>query len=173
MIDTSINYNIPVFRSVKPWLKFDVFNLFNNEKLVGCNTSVVPDPDSPRDAFGLPTGYPPGRSSVRHRRTSNFPASLASAAAGRSGWRWECGFELFALARGHSGSARLVNIELRRPEALALAKAGTDAEAAPRIRMSSLRSAGRGRSDLMRADHHQPAFSAGTVPRASLHARAR
>jgi hypothetical protein len=76
VIDTSINYNVPVFQSVKPWLKFDVFNLFNNEKLVGYNTSVVPDPNSPRDALGLPTGYLQGPQFGRAQANSNFPASL-------------------------------------------------------------------------------------------------
>ncbi|MGE3510345.1 MAG: carboxypeptidase regulatory-like domain-containing protein [Vicinamibacterales bacterium] len=55
--DTSINYEIPVFRSLRPWLKFDVFNLFNNLKLVAWNTTISPDPNSPRDALGIPTGY--------------------------------------------------------------------------------------------------------------------
>ena len=76
VIDTSINYNVPVFRLVKPWLKLDVFNLFNNEKLIGYNTSVVPDPDSPRDALGLPTGYIRGPQFGQAQANSNFPSSL-------------------------------------------------------------------------------------------------
>ena len=38
---TSINYDIPVFRSLKPWVKFDVFNLFNNEKLIAWSTTYL------------------------------------------------------------------------------------------------------------------------------------
>ena len=49
LLDTSINYNIPVFRSLRPWVKFDVYNLFNNRKLIAWNTTVRPDPTSPLD----------------------------------------------------------------------------------------------------------------------------
>ena len=41
LFDTSINYNIPVFRTLRPWVKFDVYNLFNNQKLIGWNTAVT------------------------------------------------------------------------------------------------------------------------------------
>jgi len=57
LLDTSINYDVPVFRSLRPWLKFDVYNLLNNQKLVAWNTTVSQDPNSPRDALGLATGF--------------------------------------------------------------------------------------------------------------------
>jgi hypothetical protein len=57
LLDTSINYEIPVFRSVRPWLKFDVYNLLNNQKLVAWNTTVTQDPNSPRDELGLATNF--------------------------------------------------------------------------------------------------------------------
>src|SRR5205085_3588468 len=47
VLDFDVSYNIPVFRTVKPWLKFDVFNLFDNQKLIAWNTTVHPDPNSP------------------------------------------------------------------------------------------------------------------------------
>ncbi|HXI31624.1 MAG TPA: carboxypeptidase regulatory-like domain-containing protein, partial [Vicinamibacterales bacterium] len=34
IVNTSVNYNVPVFKSLRPWLKLDVFNLFNNLKLI-------------------------------------------------------------------------------------------------------------------------------------------
>ena len=57
LLDTSINYEVPVFRSLRPWLKFDIYNLFNNQKLVAWNTTVSQDPASPRDDVGLATGF--------------------------------------------------------------------------------------------------------------------
>lgn len=57
LFDTSINYEVPVFRTLRPWLKFDVFNLFNNQKLIAWNTTINPDPNSPRDRLGIPTGF--------------------------------------------------------------------------------------------------------------------
>ena len=75
VVDCRSTTTCPVFRSLRPWLKFDFFNLFNNEKLIGFNTAVVPDPNSPLDAFGLPTGYL--RARVRRGAGNQyFPASL-------------------------------------------------------------------------------------------------
>ena len=53
----SFNYNIPVFRTLRPWVKFDVYNLFNNQKLIAWNTTVSQDPASPKDSLGYATGY--------------------------------------------------------------------------------------------------------------------
>jgi hypothetical protein len=76
VFDTSLNYNVPLFRSLRPWVKFDVFNLFNRDTLIGYNTAVVPDPNSPRDALGLPTGYLQGPQFGQAQENANFPASL-------------------------------------------------------------------------------------------------
>jgi hypothetical protein len=62
LFDTSFNYDVPVFRSARPWVKVDIYNLFNNQKLIAWNTTVRPDPNSPLDAMGLPTGYIKGSS---------------------------------------------------------------------------------------------------------------
>ena len=54
----SINYNIPIFRTLRPWVKFDVYNLFNNQKLIAWNTTVSPGSERvPKDNLGLATGY--------------------------------------------------------------------------------------------------------------------
>ncbi len=50
-------YGVPVFRSFAPYLKLDVRNILNDQTLIGWNTTVHPDPNSPKDALGLPTGY--------------------------------------------------------------------------------------------------------------------
>ena len=60
LFDTSINYNIPVFSTLRPWVKFDVYNLFNNQKLIGWNTAVTQTAASAKDGLGLATGYTPG-----------------------------------------------------------------------------------------------------------------
>jgi hypothetical protein len=57
VFDMSINYDIPVVRKLKPWLKFDVYNLLNNEKLIAWNTTINPNKASPLNSLGLPTGY--------------------------------------------------------------------------------------------------------------------
>ena len=57
VLDMSFNYNIPVFKTVRPWIKFEVYNLFDNLKLIAWNTTIVPDPTSPKDSLGYATGY--------------------------------------------------------------------------------------------------------------------
>ena len=57
LFDASVVYNLAVFGTLRPWIKFDVYNLLNNQKLIRWNTVVRPDPASPADALGLATGY--------------------------------------------------------------------------------------------------------------------
>jgi hypothetical protein len=57
VMDFAASYSIPVWKSAKPWVKFEVYNVLNNQKLIGWDTTVTPDPNSPKDANGLPTGY--------------------------------------------------------------------------------------------------------------------
>ena len=57
VLDMSFNYNVPVFRTLRPWVKFDVYNLFNNQKLIAWNTTISQDPASPKDSLGYATGY--------------------------------------------------------------------------------------------------------------------
>ena len=69
VLDMSINYDVPVFRTLRPSIKFDVFNLFNNEKLIAFNTGVKQDPASGVDSLGLANGFTPGSISARRRAT--------------------------------------------------------------------------------------------------------
>jgi hypothetical protein len=57
VLDVSFNYNVPVFRTLRPWVKLDIYNLFNNQKLIAWNTTVTQDPASPKDNLGYATGY--------------------------------------------------------------------------------------------------------------------
>src|SRR5581483_117431 len=59
-VDLDINYDIPIFKTVKPWVKLDIYNLLNNDKLISYNTTVRQDPSSPLDALGYRTGYVKG-----------------------------------------------------------------------------------------------------------------
>jgi hypothetical protein len=57
LLDMAFNYNVPVFRTLRPWVKFEVYNLFDNLKLIAWNTTIAPDPASPKDSLGYATGY--------------------------------------------------------------------------------------------------------------------
>lgn len=90
VVDFSVNYQVPVFRSLRPWVKFDVFNIFNNDKLIGFDTTVDPDPNSPLDALGLPTGFIEGETFGEALGPADFPQSLQTP-GGRS-FRMALGF---------------------------------------------------------------------------------
>jgi hypothetical protein len=48
---------VPVFRTLRPWVKFDVYNILNNQSVVAWNTTVSQDASTPADNLGLRTGY--------------------------------------------------------------------------------------------------------------------
>lgn len=84
LVDTSINYEIPVYRTARPWLKFDVYNLFNDLTVIRFNTTVVPDPNSPLDAMGLPTGFIKGPSFGQATSTAAYPVPYQGQRGGRT-----------------------------------------------------------------------------------------
>ena len=43
LLDLSVNYNIPVFKSLRPWIKVDLYNALDNRKLIAFDTTVQPE----------------------------------------------------------------------------------------------------------------------------------
>ena len=84
VLDVSINYNVPVFTSVRPWIKVDVFNALNNQKQIAWSTSIKADPASAKDSLGLATGYLPNAAFGTATSNNQFPAPLAGVAGGRT-----------------------------------------------------------------------------------------
>jgi hypothetical protein len=80
LLDTSINYNIPVFRTLKPWVKFDVYNLLNNQKLIAWSTTVKQDATTAKDNLGLRTGYVPSNPATFGAATGNTVSNLFTSA---------------------------------------------------------------------------------------------
>ena len=70
-----MNYSIPVFKSLRPYVKFDVFNVFNNDKLIQWNTVVTADRNSALDSLGLPTGYVQGANFGKGTVNTHYPAA--------------------------------------------------------------------------------------------------
>lgn len=56
-MDFALNYEIPVFRQLRPWLKVELFNAFNEQPLTSFNTTVTANMSGPLDANGLPTEF--------------------------------------------------------------------------------------------------------------------
>ena len=84
LLDANLSYNIPIVGSVRPWVKFDIYNVLNNEKLIAWNTTIRPDPASPLDALGLRTGYIKGATFGTNTSQTQFPAPFGGATGGRT-----------------------------------------------------------------------------------------
>jgi hypothetical protein len=83
LVDLAVTYAVPVWRSAQPWIKFQSFNLFNNQKLIGWDTTITADAASPRDEFGLPTGYVEGPKFGQGTSNAHYPAPRAGIDGGR------------------------------------------------------------------------------------------
>jgi len=84
LVDTSINYEIPVFKDLRPWLKFDVYNLLNNQKLIAWNTTVNPDYSGPVDSMGIPTQYRKGSRYGTATSANQYPLAYQGQNGGRT-----------------------------------------------------------------------------------------
>ena len=77
-VDLGFLYQIPVWDTLRPWLKIELYNVFNNQPLVGFNTNVTPDPNSPLDADGLRTGFIRGANFGTATGTASFPRATTT-----------------------------------------------------------------------------------------------
>jgi hypothetical protein len=84
LLDANISYNIPVAGSVRPWVKFDIYNLLNNQKLIEFNTTVRPDANSPLDPLGYRTGYVRGASFGTGTSQTHYPVPFGGQTGGRT-----------------------------------------------------------------------------------------
>ena len=75
LVDVALNYNIPVFRTLRPWVKFEVRNALNNDKLIAWNTTVTRDVNSPVDELGQPTGFTQGASFGKGTANTHYPVA--------------------------------------------------------------------------------------------------
>jgi hypothetical protein len=74
LFDFSLTYGVPIYKSAKPWVKFEIRNLFDATPLISPSISGVRgDPNSPKDALGLPTGYTVGGTFFKGTATSAYP----------------------------------------------------------------------------------------------------
>ena len=71
--DFSVGYSIPVWAALKPYLKFELLNAFNNQKLIGFDTTVSANWDGPVDALGIPTTFTRGPRFGQANSNANFP----------------------------------------------------------------------------------------------------
>lgn len=73
LVDAAVSFRLPLFRELGPWVKVEMTNLFNASPLIDFNTTVTPDPDSPLDRLGLPTGFIRGSRFGQAQNANDFP----------------------------------------------------------------------------------------------------
>jgi outer membrane receptor protein involved in Fe transport len=81
--DLGIQFQIPVFRALRPYAKLDVFNLFNNDTLTSWNTTVSPDNNGPRDELGLPLNYVRGASFGQATGNGSYAGAVGNVSGAR------------------------------------------------------------------------------------------
>lgn len=84
LVDLGVTYQVPVWRSLKPWVKVEVLNALNNDKLIGWDTTIAVDPASALDADGLPTGYIKGARFGLGTSTAQYPRPRPGLTGGRT-----------------------------------------------------------------------------------------
>jgi outer membrane receptor protein involved in Fe transport len=57
LFDLALNYDVPVWKSVRPYVKFDLRNAFNKQPLIGFDRTLTPNNSGPVDALGIPTEF--------------------------------------------------------------------------------------------------------------------
>jgi len=83
LLDLAATYSVPVWKTAKPWVKVEFYNLLNNDKLIKWDTTVTPDPNSPKDANGLPTGFIQGANFGKATADNQFPQPIPGTNGGR------------------------------------------------------------------------------------------
>jgi len=83
VVDLAATYTIPVWKVAKPWVKVEFYNLLNNDKLLKWDTTVTADPNSPKDANGLPTGYIQGANFGKPTQDTQYIQPIPGTNGGR------------------------------------------------------------------------------------------
>ena len=73
LVDLALNYEIPVFRTFRPWFKAELRNVFNSHPLIGFDTTISAVTDGPLDSDGLPTTYTEGTNFGTGTQDAHYP----------------------------------------------------------------------------------------------------
>jgi hypothetical protein len=73
-LDLSLQYSIPVWKTLEPWIKFSATNVTNEQGLNTFNTSITPvtAAGAPRDQYGLPTTFTKGVNFGKATRSADY-----------------------------------------------------------------------------------------------------
>jgi hypothetical protein len=84
LVDLAATYQVPVWKTLRPWVKLEVLNALNNDKLISWDTTITADPASALDADGLPTGYIRGPRFGQGTSTANYARPRPGLTGGRT-----------------------------------------------------------------------------------------
>lgn len=84
LVDLNLGYNVPVFKSLRPYVKFEVLNVLNDQTLTSYDTTVSANWNGPLDAMGLPTTYTKGPRFGQPTRSADYPAWRTGQTGGRA-----------------------------------------------------------------------------------------
>lgn len=84
LADLSLTYAVPAWQALRPWIKLDVFNLFNNQSLISWDTTVTAKTSGAKDENGLPTEYTPGVNFGKATSNTNYPRPRPGIDGGRT-----------------------------------------------------------------------------------------
>jgi hypothetical protein len=93
LVDLSFHHGVPVWRDARPWIKLEIFNIFNSNKLIAWQTTVDQDPLSAPDPLGLATGFVKDVQFGQGTSTSHYPPPIPGETGGRT-IRLSFGFRL-------------------------------------------------------------------------------
>jgi hypothetical protein len=84
LTDLSVDYAVPVWKTVRPYLRFEVLNLFNSQKQIGFDTTLEANWDGPVDAQGIPTTFTRGPRYGEATAETDYPAWRSGLTGGRT-----------------------------------------------------------------------------------------
>ena len=84
LVDLGVTYQVPVWKSLRPWVKVEVLNALDNDKLITWDTTITVDATSALDADGLPTGYVKGARFGQGTSTANYARPRPGLTGGRT-----------------------------------------------------------------------------------------
>ena len=84
LFDLAVTYGVPVWQTLRPWIKVEVLNVLNNQQLISWDTSVTADMTGPVDANGLPLNYVTGPNFGKATSNANFARPRQGMDGGRT-----------------------------------------------------------------------------------------
>jgi hypothetical protein len=84
LLDLGVTYGVPVWQSLRPWIKLEVLNMFNNQQLISWDTTVAADLAGPKDVNGLPLSYVTGPNFGKATSNANYARPRQGMDGGRT-----------------------------------------------------------------------------------------